>query len=565
MIGWYDPAQLAHTAVEVLISTIFGRHADARVLEALTSIEAKSHDYTKTESGQPRDEMWIDYVADTGDGFDATYAVAYHVSRPTLDLQTPDGAGQRTERGAVLVLGGDEVYPTASRAEYERRLVEPWAMALRNSESPHPHVFAIPGNHDWYDSLVAFLRLFCGRRWFAGWQTCQSRSYFALKLPHRWWLLGTDVQLASDIDEPQINFFRRVAADMSDGDQVIICNAEPDWVFTGAYHQFDPASFTDNNLAYLENRILKGRRVAVFIAGDLHHYRRHEGEGDQTQKITCGGGGAFLHPTHAPEASRLVERVSASGAPGQAFVARASFPDAATSSRLAWRNLYFPFLNPQFGFVPAALYLLTAWALRPDIGGLGFSQVWQALAVTAWSAFHNQMAGFWVMAILGGFLLFTDTHSPRYRIIAGLLHGGSHLLAVFCLTWLGLYLTISVLGWKPLTVSQVAVTGLVIVVGGYFLGGFIMGAYLLVSVNGFGRHYNEAFSSLRIADWKSFLRLHIDRHGDLTIYPVGLRRVPRRWKRPSLVEGGAEVVPDDPAATRPESIEPPVRVRGVPR
>jgi hypothetical protein len=35
MVGWYDPIQLGRTAVEVLLSTIFGRHADKRIMQAL--------------------------------------------------------------------------------------------------------------------------------------------------------------------------------------------------------------------------------------------------------------------------------------------------------------------------------------------------------------------------------------------------------------------------------------------------------------------------------------------------------------------------------------------------
>jgi hypothetical protein len=55
----------------------------------------------------------------------------------------------------------------------------------------------------------------------------------------------------------------------------------------------------------------------------------------------------------------------------------------------------------------------------------------------------------------------------------------------------------------------------------------IFGAYLLVALNGFGIHWNEAFSSLRIADYKGFLRLKIDRTGSLTVYPIAVERTPR--------------------------------------
>ena len=87
-----------------------------------------------------------------------------------------------------------------------------------------------------------------------------------------------------------------------------------------------------------------------------------------------------------------------------------------------------------------------------------------------------------------------------------------------------------------------------------------MGLYLLVSLNVFKRHSNEAFSSLRVEDWKNFLRMKIDPHGGLTIYPIGIRRVPRKWTARPPGQTGSEWIPDDPKATRPELIEAPIRV-----
>jgi hypothetical protein len=96
-------------------------------------------------------------------------------------------------------------------------------------------------------------------------------------------------------------------------------------------------------------------------------------------------------------------------------------------------------------------------------------------------------------------------------------------------------------------------------IGGFVFGPLIMGSYLLLSLNVFGRHGNEAFSSLALQDWKNFLRLHINENGDLTIYPIGIRRVPRKWK-PRTNESGPEWVPDpeDSKATEPELIEAPI-------
>ena len=92
---------------------------------------------------------------------------------------------------------------------------------------------------------------------------------------------------------------------------------------------------------------------------------------------------------------------------------------------------------------------------------------------------------------------------------------------------------------------------------GFVVGSFVMGLYLVLSLNFWGRHGNEAFSSLGIEDYKNFLRLHINEDGDLTIYPIGIRRVPRKWK--AREKGvGPELVSNDPKATDPELIELPI-------
>jgi Calcineurin-like phosphoesterase len=245
MVGWYQPSQLIRTGIAVAISTIFGRHSDHRLVEAISTNGLEFYDYTchydeddqgrcEPDPSRPRQELWIDYVGDVGDGWHSTYAMASSLARPRLHI-TRDIHGRtcdvHTERGNLLIFGGDEVYPTASREAYEQRLLGPYETALRETTAPpYPHVFAIPGNHDWYDSLASFIRLFTSRRWFGGWRTRQHRSYFALRLPQRWWLLGTDVQLGSDIDRPQVQYFEQVATQITQldpGARIILCHAEP--------------------------------------------------------------------------------------------------------------------------------------------------------------------------------------------------------------------------------------------------------------------------------------------------------------------------------------------------
>src|SRR5438552_1029184 len=80
-------------------------------------------------------------------------------------------------------------------------------------------------------------------------------------------------------------------------------------------------------------------------------------------------------------------------------------------------------------------------------------------------------------------------------------HAVAHLAAVFFLGWGAAYL---VGRWHlPLAPHLVAIGGLVFAAG-WIVGPALLGLYLLVSLNVFGRHHNEAFSSLAIADWKNF-------------------------------------------------------------
>jgi hypothetical protein len=71
--------------------------------------------------------------------------------------------------------------------------------------------------------------------------------------------------------------------------------------------------------------------------------------------------------------------------------------------------------------------------------------------------------------------------------------------------------------------GRFALDALLIGVGAWVFGSVIVGLYLLVSLNVFGRHSEEAFSSLRIEDYKHFLRLHVAQDGTLTIYPIAHR------------------------------------------
>ena len=534
MVGWYDPRVLAHSAYKLVIANIFGRHSDTRLIEALASQPQNEFDYSSAQG-----DFWFDYAADIGDGWNSTYAIADAIARPELMLEI-NGQPQQTEAGRVLIFGGDAVYPYPTRNEYDVRTETPYRMAFAGRS--HPDVFAIPGNHDWYDSLVAFSRLFCRpERGFAGCVTRQTRSYFALKLPANWWLLAIDLQLGADLDEPQVQYFQKVAARMDDAARLIFCVPEPRWILEDAYPSH--ASYEElSSTRFLEEKVFK-RKARVFLTGDLHFYKRHE-NAEGIQKITSGGGGAFLHPTHAPDTRQL----------RNGFEQRAAYPDEKTSRSLAWRNLLFPFINPKSGWLYAFLYAMSAWLASASLEASDVIDVRTALAAAMNAAIRDPLNGMWLVSIVGGFIFFTDTHLRSWRILGGACHAVLHLAAAFMVGWLALLLTVQVFDLAYGSIAQLLFSGLITFVLGGPVGAFILGVYLFASIRIFGRHGNEAFSSLRIQDFKQWLRLRIDAAGVLVIHAIAIDRVPRRW-RAAQRDGKATMEANDERATAPRLID----------
>src|SRR5262245_62508988 len=89
MVSWYDPRLLARVGVRTIVSSVFGQYADQRLMQAVTDPVgdaelARRYDYRDgAAAADPRHHIsadetgayWIDYVADVGDGFEATYAM----------------------------------------------------------------------------------------------------------------------------------------------------------------------------------------------------------------------------------------------------------------------------------------------------------------------------------------------------------------------------------------------------------------------------------------------------------------------------------------------------------
>lgn len=99
---------------------------------------------------------------------------------------------------------------------------------------------------------------------------------------------------------------------------------------------------------------------------------------------------------------------------------------------------------------------------------------------------------------------------------------------------------------------------------GFLVGGFLFGAYLYVSSRFLNMNQNDAFSAMRLDTHRNFLRIRI-KGDEVTIYPIGLTRIPKRaeWKFNDKKLGNPAPIyaPDDPLA--PHLIEGPIVVNAA--
>jgi hypothetical protein len=520
------------------------------------------------------DGLWVDFLADVGDSWEATYAVASMLVDPDLRSKFPESARgdlpKKLGPAEVVVLGGDLVYPMATRDSYRRRFRAPFTAALpKTIGRPVPGMFAIPGNHDWYDGLTNFFREFCQGGFLGGWRLIQRRIYFAVKLTRGWWLWGIDIALDTRIDAPQQAYFLSILQDsvpdgwapnerFERGDRVILCTAKPAWLEISRYS--DEAY---RNLVYFVESVVNKHcgSVPVILTGDLHHYSRY-GSHSGCQMIVAGGGGSYLMGTHflpdriakltprpslepdlKPSATRKAQQKRE---PSTEFIAsRFPYPSRAESRQLALGSLFLAFrpANWLFCLLVGAVYWFLTRGVRspalaatvplPDRTLAGFFRL------PKWIWLHSDTTRpilvIGVIVACAAFAIFVNNRASRFlTMIWGTVHGAVHLWLAIGVAWfLAPYSTYlgSTLSFIRFPSARPYVGPCVFALIAGLVGGTLLGIYLAVSDRFFDLHHNDVFAVQSLIDYRNFLRLHIRPDGLLEIFPIGLRHVPRRWRR----------------------------------
>ena len=139
---------------------------DPETLTRRVARELGGDDTAKSLSEAMDGDLWVDFVADTGDCSSVSHAVAKIIFED-YDVDDPTEPGGRLvlPRGRLLVFGGDTAYPVATDLEIHNRVIVPWNHVLRKAhDGKHRVMIGIPENHDWYAGLDGFGRMFRRRK-----------------------------------------------------------------------------------------------------------------------------------------------------------------------------------------------------------------------------------------------------------------------------------------------------------------------------------------------------------------------------------------------------------------
>ncbi|WP_079657592.1 metallophosphoesterase family protein [Streptomyces sp. 3214.6] len=325
-ISWLNPRTLWAARNGVLASW-FGDPTGRTRGRLVAQRAAAGAPADKVIRRQDPDDFSFMVIGDTGEGDDPQYAVV-------------PGFLRVSQGTSFAVVASDVIYPVGSADDYGTKFFRPY----RDYRAP---IYAIPGNHDWYEDLGAFMRVFCGdtpplpaepaprllsRAWLRSllWhrprpgdgqrlsearelrstpvqQAVQPGPYWAIDSgPVR--IIGIDTGLLGTLDAEQGAWLREVSRGPR---PKILITGSPLYV-DGEHHPcpIEGGGTVDDIVSAPEHRYVAA------IGGDIHNYQRYPvrlADGRTLQYVVSGGGGAFMHATHT------IPRVSVAGVTEQDF------------------------------------------------------------------------------------------------------------------------------------------------------------------------------------------------------------------------------------------------------
>ncbi len=312
--SWIDPVPLWQSRNQNLIRVVGDpTNEERRLWMGLQRRAGKLTEDLTIREHAGREEVSFIVVGDTGEGDASQHAV----------VKTILACGRDTD---FMVICSDVIYPAGDAEDYDAKFYGPY------EGYRHP-IYALPGNHDWYDGLVGFMHHLCGaevsalpatearpsslrerlrrllwrrptsrrpeglparRRNEDGRRSSQSSPYFALDAGPLL-VVGIDTGMGGPIDRGQGEWLRRISREVDK--PKLLLTGKPLYV-DGEHH---PYPMEDGGTVDDIVRVPEHGYVAA-IGGDIHNYQRYSvrvsGRRAPLHYIVSGGGGAYMSATH---------------------------------------------------------------------------------------------------------------------------------------------------------------------------------------------------------------------------------------------------------------------------
>jgi uncharacterized membrane protein HdeD (DUF308 family) len=267
-------------------------------------------------------------IGDNGDGSAAQHSLRAQY----LEL------GKRKDV-QFMVISSDVIYPAGAMRDYEAHFYLPFMGFTKP-------IYAIPGNHDWYDALEGFAANFLeedaaricmisrletdyrlsttteGRIEGYIQEAARLRKEFGVKTglqrgpifevqTDRFALIAADTGVLKTLDSAQADWFK-AALRRAKGKFIMVLLGHP--LFTGGRYQADPEAYKgeapppapqplepgETKSFTALHHLLKQHQVDVVMAGDMHYFETYQepykvGEKSKTMHhFVNGGGGAYM-------------------------------------------------------------------------------------------------------------------------------------------------------------------------------------------------------------------------------------------------------------------------------
>lgn len=306
--SWLNPAPLWRSRND-RVARLLGDPTNDRRRAWMSQLGHDDDSDLTVDRGKDSPDASFLVLGDTGEGDESQFAVV----PPLLSV------GADTD---FMFICSDVIYPAGGVEEYEDKFFWPY-------REYGGAIYAVPGNHDWYDDCAGFMHWFCGQEaappraapglspkrllrrllWrrnrrpdpgrLAEMETFpmpgQPGPYFAIDTGPLL-VVGIDTGITGEIDRHQANWLERVSG--ASEKPKILLTGKPIYV-DGEYR---PGEIEDGGRTVDDIVKAPANNYIAAIGGDIHNYQRYPVEVEPGRTIlylVSGGGGAFMHETHS--------------------------------------------------------------------------------------------------------------------------------------------------------------------------------------------------------------------------------------------------------------------------